>query len=362
MRGRSLRLDPSLPRKVADNWDVVCIAPDHPLGLADYSRFVRKHRSYFGLTETGEIESGVSHVDARLSPFGPPPAQELGELNRHLLTQAAERESVYLRWRIGAPYQNQPNQTLRVHFGRSPGLARSPFRAAGAGEEAPPSIMGRLVATLLLGSGAYGVGLALGHDLIGLEVGLVLIALGLGWTGATVRDFLGRVGPAGALENLAAAVADGLQAAGLAGPSVTAESLRVVAQPDGYYRCYPAGASLEDSATFATALDEVLAPLQQPRYIVPRHIRRPPTSTLGALALLVREAVPRAGDTVVYHAVPALLAVNQERVMAFGQAWNRHVGSGEPLSERDPRAQAILELKRGEDPFDVLTQIRTLWE
>src|SRR5205823_2606036 len=76
MRGRSLRLDPELPRKVADNWDVVCIAPDYPMGLADYSRFVRKHRNYFGLTETGEIESGVSHVDSRLSPFGPPPLEQ----------------------------------------------------------------------------------------------------------------------------------------------------------------------------------------------------------------------------------------------------------------------------------------------
>jgi hypothetical protein len=330
--------------------------------MADYSRFVRKHRNYFGLTETGEVESGVSHVDARLSPFGPPPTQQLADLNRQLLAQAAERESVYGRWRVGAPYQNLPSQTLRVHFGRSPGLARSPFRSATAGDETPPSIMGRLLATLVAGSAAYGLGLAFGHDLIGLEVGLVMFALGLGWTGATVRGYLDRVGPAGALENLAAAVADGLQAAGLAGPAVTAGSVRVVAQPDGYYRCYLAGASLEDSGTFATALDEVLAPLQQPRYIVPRRISRPPTSTLGALALLIREAAPRPTDTVVYHAVPAVLAVNRERVNAFGAAWNRHVSAGDPLFEQDPRAQAILELQRGEDPFDVLTQTRTLWE
>ena len=49
MRGRSLRLDPELPRKVADNWDVVCIAPDHPMGLTDYSRFVRKHPERLGV-------------------------------------------------------------------------------------------------------------------------------------------------------------------------------------------------------------------------------------------------------------------------------------------------------------------------
>jgi superfamily II DNA or RNA helicase len=363
MRGRSLRLDPELPRKVADNWDVVCLAPDHPMGLADYSRFVRKHRNYFGLTDTGEIESGVSHVDSRLSAFGPPPPAQLDELNTHLLGRAAQRESTYARWGVGAPYRNLPSETVRVRFGRSPGLARNALRSSVAGADPPPSIMGRLIATLLAGSAAYGLGLAVHQDLIGLEVGLVIFALGLGWTGATIRGYLGQVGPGPTLENLAAAVADGLSGAGLVGPGVSADSIRVVVQPDGYYRCYPEGASLEDSATFAAALEEVLAPLEQPRYIIPRHVARPPTSTLGALALLVREtSLPGRGGSVVYHAVPAPLAVNRERAEVFARAWHRHVGPGEPLYEGDARAQAILELQRGEDPFDVLTQIRTLWE
>ena len=362
MRGRSLRLDPAVPRKVADNWDVVCLAPDHPLGLADYSRFVRKHRNYFALTETGEVESGVSHVDARLSPFGPPPAAELGEVNLRGLRQVEERDGVYTRWRVGAPYQNLPTQTVRVRFGRSPGLARAPLRASASGVEAPPAIMGRLIATLVAGTSVYVAGLAIHQDLIGLEAGLVLMAFGLGWTGRAIRRHLERAGPAGTLESLAAAVADGLADAGLVAPSLRADSIRVVVQPDGYYRCYPAGASLEDSNLFATSLDEVLSPLEQPRYIIPRHVGHPPLTVIGALALLVRDSVAERGGTVVYHAVPAALAVNRERVAAFEAAWNRHVSPGRALYEQDPRAEAIIELQRGEDPFDVLTQLRTLWE
>ena len=60
--------------------------------------------------------------------------------------------------------------------------------------------------------------------------------------------------------------------------------------------------------------------------------------------------------------MPTLLAVNRERADVFARAWNRHVSAGVPLYEDDPRAEAILQLQRGEDPFDVLTQIRTLWE
>src|SRR5262249_14212811 len=85
MRGRSLRLDPTLPRKVADNWDVVCVASDNPKGAADYARFVRKHRSYDALTAEGEVGSGVSHVDSRLSPYGPPPGGVFPPINSLLI-------------------------------------------------------------------------------------------------------------------------------------------------------------------------------------------------------------------------------------------------------------------------------------
>ncbi|MEZ4596881.1 MAG: hypothetical protein R3C32_08580 [Chloroflexota bacterium] len=74
VRGRSLRLDASDPWKVADNWDVVCVAPDHEGGQADYARFVRRHADYFALTHEGEVESGVSHVDPALGPFAPRPS------------------------------------------------------------------------------------------------------------------------------------------------------------------------------------------------------------------------------------------------------------------------------------------------
>ena len=36
IRGRSLRLDPANPRKVANNWDIVCVAP--PKEFNDYQR------------------------------------------------------------------------------------------------------------------------------------------------------------------------------------------------------------------------------------------------------------------------------------------------------------------------------------
>jgi len=258
---------------------------------------------------------------------------------------------------------NLATQTVRVHFGRSPGLTQGALRSTAAGVRPPPSFMPWLAGTLLAGSAVFALGVATGFDVLGGGLGLLVLALGLGRTGRSVRTYLGQVGPAGTLENLAAAVADGLAAAGLVSGSLSAASVRVVVQPDGYYRCYLAGATLEDSNVFATALDELLSPLRQPRYLIPRYIAQAPTTILAALALLIRQSMrPGRGAAVVYHAVPAALAANRERADLFAEAWNRHVSAGEPLFESDPRAEAIVELQRGEDPFDVLTQMRTLWE
>jgi hypothetical protein len=121
--------------------------------------------------------------------------------------------------------------------------------------------------------------------------------------------------------------------------------------------------SAAESATFAAALDEVLSPLAQPRYIVPRLFIAPPASTRAALQLTRRHHRPGDGipATVVYHAVPAVLGVNARLAKAFARAWNERVSPGELLYTGSPDGAGMLAAQRGDDPFDVTTQIRTLW-
>ncbi|MCL5109699.1 MAG: hypothetical protein M1401_12680 [Chloroflexi bacterium] len=128
MRGRSIRLDPSLPHKVADNWDVVCLAPEHPKGAAGYARFVRKHRMYYAPTPEGEIESGVSHVHPDLSPYAPPPAARFAGLNEDMLARAGARDTAYERWGVGQPYENAETHMVRVRAERSLGLPGQGWR------------------------------------------------------------------------------------------------------------------------------------------------------------------------------------------------------------------------------------------
>src|SRR5947208_10918481 len=119
MRGRSLRLDPHDPEKIASNWDIVCVAPSLARGDADYQRFVRKHLHLFAPSEDGVIEAGPSHVHPALSPFAPPPAGEFDEINRSMIQRAREHEQARERWEIGEPYLGEERDTLVVRAERT---------------------------------------------------------------------------------------------------------------------------------------------------------------------------------------------------------------------------------------------------
>ena len=136
----------------------------------------------------------------------------------------------------------------------------------------------------------------------------------------------------------------------------------MVPQKDGYYCCYLEGASADESKLFAECLDELMAPLGNPRYILPRFLSNSDSSLFSAINLTLHHLHSGWGNiTVVYHAVPSYFAENRQRIKAFQAAWNRHVSPGQPLSCRTNRGKAILEVVRGESPFDVYTQMRALW-
>jgi superfamily II DNA or RNA helicase len=362
MRGRSLRLDPNEAHKVANNWDVICVARDHPKGTADYERMVRKHRNYFAITAAGEIESGVGHIDQRLSPFGPPVDEVLATVNRDVIERSAERDRIYALWRVGEPYRNLPTQTVRIRAQGALGVSARRLDGSAPGSQSPRFVKARAIGGTGLGASAALVGVAAGQDLLAIGLGGLIVAGGIGWAAHSIKTYADRLGPSSSLDDLAAAIAEALVATGLIDSRLAAAAVRVATQPDGYYRCYLEGATLQDSSVFAAALDELFAPIQSPRWIIPRYVSGPPGNFLGGLRLLAgRFANDRIGASIVYHAVPSALGANKARVQAFEAAWNRRVSAGKALYQDDPRAQAIIQLQRGADPFAVTTQMRTLW-
>jgi hypothetical protein len=162
------------------------------------------------------------------------------------------------------------------------------------------------------------------------------------------------------LEDIARATADALHQAKLT--SQDGAAVRVEVMADGSYRARLATVPAAEAAVFSTALDDVLSPLAQPRYVIPRLIVAPPRGLAAAAAIAARRLVAgHLPGSVVYHAVPAVLGTRKNLAEAFERAWNARVSPGQVVYTGSPEGAGILAAQRGDDPFAVTTQIRTLW-
>ncbi|MEA2127019.1 MAG: hypothetical protein QOI80_3801 [Solirubrobacteraceae bacterium] len=270
MRGRTLRLDPGDPEKVASNWDLVCVAPGLERGVADYERFVRRHAHLHAPCEDGSIEAGVSHVHPELSPFAPPAAEQFSELNALARRRAADPAAARARWRIGEPYRAVELPALLVRARRRRGAAPEAEAAIAIGALRPA---GKPRWWLLP---------------------------------ATRRRRFPVVLP---LQRVARAVADAYVALGEI-PAAAAASLAWQPRAGGYVRCLLADGSPEDNARFASALAEAVEPAIAQRYVIAR--------PLGAVPY------ERA-----WHPVPSDLGRNRTRADAYAAAFGRWLGPGE---------------------------------
>ena len=264
MRGRSLRIDPADPDKLASNWDVVCVAPDLERGHADYGRFIRRHAHLHAPCEDGTIETGPSHVHPELSPYGPPPAAEFGAINAAQRARAIDRLAARERWRIGTPYRGVDLDALVVRRPRR--VSQAPSLALGTLEPPRRLPLGWLAAGLGMGSKSYPAELP--------------------------------------LEWAAAAVCEAYVGLGEAPPGAVA-SLELTVRPEGWVRVSLPDADPGVSTAVTAALDDVVGGGGIPRYVVSR---------------------VAAGTGEVWHAVPGDLARRKDRAAAYHRAWARWCG------------------------------------
>ncbi|MBM3875679.1 MAG: DEAD/DEAH box helicase [Verrucomicrobia bacterium] len=269
LRGRSFRLDPDDPAKLADNWDVVCIAPEFSKGLDDYERFIGKHRVLFGLTDDGVVEKGVGHVHAAFTELKPELVEgSIGPLNAEMLNRVNRRTEFRKLWRIGEPYHPEPVRALELKLGGGGGaMGFPPFAGA-----TPWS--------------ARSLALAVGEAVLGalVESGLL----------KSRRNIHGgeRTG--------------------------------------GYVRVFLEEATGDESRLFTEALHEALGALGRPRYVIPRSVDRVEATWLSRLLpkVIGQYFQSRRRELIMWHAVPSALAKHRDLVAVYQRHWNLRVSPG----------------------------------
>lgn len=370
-RGRTLRLDPEDPTKVAINWTVCAVSDAHPRGDNDWRRTVRKHQGYFGVDAGGEVVDGVAHLHPDLSPFTPPPTGSFGRLNAAMVVRSEQRDGIREAWAVGEPYVDEVRHVVWVRPARSQPSVRAVV------PEVPKTVVAPLLPPVLLQEqglvgrtsvwrGTAGLVLSVGVALVvaGLAVGSWLV-----WAGAAALVaaslrlaarrralVLDEVVRDPDLLRLAWALADGLHAAGLT--SAGAERVRWHPDADGRVRVELAAEgprAEQEGMLFAEALVEVLGPVATPRYVVPRHV-----VTAGGRRTWAPLATVRPTGAV-WHAVPTVAGVRAGTAQAYAGAWSAWVGGGPAVYTGGPEGAGLLAAARGVEPLDPGAVLRLGW-
>jgi superfamily II DNA or RNA helicase len=395
LRGRSIRLnvnDPLGARKVANNWDVVCIAPHLEKGLNDYQRFVRKHQGYFGISDDGQIECGVGHVHPSFSELTPAEVfQHYDEFNNEMTDRALCRDKIYDLWKVGKPYSNRCLGCVEVGSLRKLALTPPNIRRDLTYKE-HAKMMRASLDGLWFEYGGLGV-LACGLlTCVLVNFGLPSFLAALPLLPAIV---LGRAKyvalynrlksetcrpntQESSLVDMAVALLSSLQQVKLLPRHIGKDSIKVSQRSDGSFRVFLDDVEPEHSEYFAKSMRELLAPVTNQPFIIPKYEfyfprgkksifkKKQPrtagdTATNGAAetdavlqgpvvvatasitkprdatnedyeseeaffaAYLKGKAQPRVAA---YHPVPSLLARSEKGREAFQNAWNKYVSPG----------------------------------
>jgi len=329
VRGRAIRHDPQRPDKVAHVWSVTAVDDAHPRGDLDHRRLVAKHRGYLAPDAASRIVAGVEHLDDRISPYAPPVAEVRDAVNATALDVAGDLAGTRQAWQIGQPYRDVLETAVRVTTSRT--------AAVGAPEPAVPRRPGMAVAMIGAAGVTGGVAAAAAQaPTPGVATAAVATgALGAGgaWLVRRWRELRAekRVGVDGLLIAFGSAVA----------ATLAVDPARVLARPDagGQWSVVLDDATL--SLRFAEALEQIISPVDYPRYLIDRRLR---------------------GRAVMWHAVPDVFGVNKSAAQAFAEQWRRYVGRGRLVYTGAPDGAGVAEAVRGLDPLDLSSALYAQWD
>ena len=283
LRGRSIRIDKLWPEKVANNWDIVCIAEEFTKGFDDYERFKQKHKQLYGVCDDGAIEKGVGHVHAAFNDVRPEGISEgMAMFNDEMLRRSRTREYTRELWAIGEPFGIESRPALETKSPR--GFAQG-FR-------------------------------------FGTEKEL--------WTESS----------------LTLAIAEAIVASYQELGEMTIHcSPKGGERGGGWLRYHLDHSTPDEGLLFSSSLEEVLGSLSKPRYLISRSSQFMEETWLSTLMpeVLAKYLRKKVSAIQMYHAVPTKLASSKPRAQVFQKYWNQFVSPSELTYARSNDGKVLLQ-------------------
>ena len=284
LRGRSIRLDKQWPEKVANNWDIICLAEEFTNGFSDYERFKKKHTQLYGVCDDGAIEKGVGHVHAAFTEAEPEGVSEgMSVFNEDMLRRSRDRNHIRELWGIGQPFNAKPTTAIETRLSVGSGGGFS------FGREKTPWTDESLVQAI--------------------SISIVNSLIHLGMISRNCR-------------------ADGGYRGG------------------GWVRLHLENATEEESALFSNCLEEILGPMEKPRYVISRSSKFITDTWLTKIMpeVIAKFFRPVRDKLVMYHTVPKILAASAEKAEIFQRYWNQFVSPSELFYARSKEGKIRVDI------------------
>ncbi|MBN1818072.1 MAG: DEAD/DEAH box helicase family protein [Sedimentisphaerales bacterium] len=322
MRGRAIRSLSSDPDKIANIWHLLCVEADTEQFDDDFETLTRRFKSFEGVTyDQPVIQNGMDRLGLGRLPFS---AAAIQERNTRTLTQAVDRTGMARQWQTAlAMAAEQMVEHLYVPLGALP--RRLVLRNGLVAFLTEASIVLTSLGMFLLrstrvDSGAGWRGLSAGISGVALAVLAVLL---LPRVGKRIWLVLLHLRPAWSLRCVGKIVLDSLIQAEQIKTDQEDMKIRCSADPDRAW-CRLAGATTYEKSLFLDALEEVLGPAEDPRYVL---------TAKGPLDWLL-------GKT--YYSIPREPARNKELAESFARLWKRRIGPAQAVYTRSDEGRIIL--------------------
>lgn len=330
MRGRAIRTQNGNGGKTGNIWHLACIDPTSPTGGDDFDLLKRRFRSFVGVSfkEEPGIENGMGRLNLSENIYL---KKEAAKKNMEMFSYAGNRESLKQRWKTALETGVTLVEEIKIPFPEEKG-----YKAVKA------MYLNKTIRNLLaaLGSGLFGFGLeslqGLGRAARNIKTvqdlyvvlaifGTIGVAIFGGLTFKTLRLYLKYRDISKDLQQIGEVLLNSLIKAG----AIRTEhsKLRVETSIDnwGAVYCHLEGGTTFDKSTFINALQEIIAPIDNPRYVIIRKNR---------FMLFVKQKD--------YHSVPEILGRNKILADYFKNQWEDLVGSCDLIFTRTLDGRKIL--------------------
>lgn len=323
MRGRAIRMNSAEPSKVSNIWHLASVEKDNIYAGHDFEMLQRRFKAFVGLdVKDNCIESGFERMGFGLPPFS---EHRIEENNTETKIQSADRTKIAFRWE--EVLKNGKIKKIIPEIKLEKNLLPRNFVFFN-------TIFALFWRSLMAGfyfflqhlkSIRFSENTDFNSFLIFIGIGVV-IALYISMPGLlkTLWLFL-RNGPvSGNMKQIGNVLLKTLCNMGFIKTDV--DKLQVISERDKYgmVLCGLQGGTSYEKSLFLDALEEIVNPIDNPRYIITRKSR---------FNFFLRED---------FHAVPQIIGTHKKSAAFFALMWSKHVGDSKLIYTRNIKGRQLL--------------------